>query len=167
MATSPTDQGNKNIIAWLDRLQASVRDQPGGKPIPGAFRLDARDGDSEEGSSSDAATAHKPRMTHAQKFGLVDDDLESTLHSHGGSASGDDDDEPVQSSLPDSHVPLGLIANLSLSNNSHSTKLRAKAYGKDKSFGKEEAASLLLEEENLDDDNVGVASETYFMPGES
>ncbi|KAF4582726.1 hypothetical protein EYR40_002650 [Pleurotus pulmonarius] len=57
-----------------------------------------------------------------------------------GNLDASQEDEKLQSALPDSHVPLGLIATLALSD----------------SKGK-------FEEE--DDDDVGVANETYFMPG--
>jgi hypothetical protein len=37
MATSPSDQNNKNVLAWLDRLQSSIRDA-GSQKGPQAFR---------------------------------------------------------------------------------------------------------------------------------
>lgn len=133
MATSPSDQNNRNILAWLDRLQSSVRNA-GGTGGPGAFKLDTR----------------------AKPDGANDDDSddESETHKHFGSGhadlqdpSGDDDgtvqDPDKSQSLPESHVPLGLIANLSLSNSKkHSSKRDA---------NKELDP---VGEENLDDDNV-------------
>ncbi|KAJ3485890.1 hypothetical protein NLJ89_g11859 [Agrocybe chaxingu] len=37
MATSPSDQNNRNVLAWLDRLQSSVRDAGNNKGTPYAF----------------------------------------------------------------------------------------------------------------------------------
>lgn len=162
MATSPSDHNNRNIIAWLDRLQASVR-SAGGKAGPSAFKLDARGtaGQAEEGDSDSESD---PPRTHAQNFGLVPPSDEEE-------GEGNEEElDKLQSSLPDSHVPLGLIANLSLSNNK-------------KKHGKKEAKDVVAQEENIDDDDVvsvksvifpstllmmtcqGVANETYFMPG--
>ena len=132
MATSPSDQNNRNIIAWLDRLQSSVR-SAGGKGGPQAFK-DLRDhkGASDEDSDADQ---HK---THAERYGLV-----SPVNNDGD--NGDDEDATLVddklSSLPDSHVPLGLIANLSLSNS------KAKN-------GRKEQKDGVAAEENLDDDDV-------------
>ncbi|KAF5376493.1 hypothetical protein D9615_008666 [Tricholomella constricta] len=140
MATSPSDQNNKDILAWLDRLQASVR-TAGGKGGANAFK-DLR-GTAAEDDDSDR------EESYAQRFGLAappDDDDSNTVGEEGDMAPAD-----KLSSLPDSDAPLGLIANLSLSNT--------------KSKGKKDAKDLAAAEENLDDDDVGVANETYFMPG--
>ncbi|GLB42696.1 putative fungal specific transcription factor [Lyophyllum shimeji] len=140
MATSPSDSNNKNIIAWLDRLQASVR-MAGGKGGANAFK-DLR-GSQADDNDSDAEEAH------AQRSGLVsppeDDDSNTVLEDEGSTPA------DKLSALPDSDAPLGLIANLSLSNT--------------KSKPKKDAKDLIAAEENLDDDDVGVANETYFMPG--
>ncbi|KAK7047769.1 hypothetical protein VNI00_006097 [Paramarasmius palmivorus] len=150
MATSPSDSGNRNVLAWLDRLQSSVQ-SAGGKVGSRAFK-DAR-GDHSAVDDDDSEDDH---LTHAQRFGLVpvnsDGPKEPGVNGGDGDNS-DDGDEKLQSSLPDSHVPLGLIANLSLSNN---TKARN---------AKKEGKEDLLDEADLDDDNVGVANDTYFMPG--
>lgn len=150
MATSPSDQDNKNILAWLDRLQSSVRDA-GGKAGSRAFKFDERDKEEE----SDGDSEGNGGLTHAQRFGLVAVDADEDSPEppgHGNNRDGEDDDI-VQSSLPDTHVPLGLIANLSLSNNPKATGMGKKA----------EAQDVLGED--IDDDNVGVANATYFMPG--
>jgi hypothetical protein len=79
-------------------------------------------------------------LTHAQRFGLVP--VEEIPEEDGEGAAADPDEvERARSALPDSHVPLGLIANLSLSNNP-----KVKSVKKD---GKEE-----LNDEDLNDDNV-------------
>jgi hypothetical protein len=130
MATSPSDQNKGNVLAWLDQLQSSVRDS---------------------GAQFDRNEIREAKQD--------DSDKESELH--GGSVDEDDvcnDDgiaeEKNASSLPDSHVPLGLIAKLSLSNSKKSKK-------KDKGGRNGKTIS----EEDLNDDNVGIANETYFMPG--
>ncbi|RDB22039.1 Protein priB [Hypsizygus marmoreus] len=142
MATSPSDQNNRNILAWLDRLQSSVR-TAGGKGGPSAFK-DLRGTNPADDDDSDV------EESHAQRYGLVPppDDDDATV---GGDESAGQANDKL-SSLPDSHVPLGLIANLSLSNN------KAK-------HGKKDQKDIIASEENLDDDDVGVANETYFMPG--
>lgn len=129
MATSPSDQNNSNIIAWLDRLNSSVR-TAGGHGGPKAFSLEAR-GKAEQ----------------------ADSDNEESDHRAGDNKDDPDDDGEEEESddlrgLPDTAVPLGLIANLSLSN----SKGRVKG-------------NRGLEVDDADDDNVGVANETYFMPG--
>ncbi|KAF8804042.1 hypothetical protein BYT27DRAFT_7194756 [Phlegmacium glaucopus] len=143
MATSPSDQNNKNILAWLDRLQSSVRDA-GKKAGPQAFR-DLRDfenvEDDSEGESDSRTQAQIYASAAAKDDG--DDNSDEILRT----------ETKLQSSLPEAHVPIGLIADLSLSNSKANRK-------KDKP--KEGAA---LSEEDLNDDNVGVANETYFMPG--
>jgi hypothetical protein len=131
MATSPSDQNNRNILAWLDRLQSSVR-SAGGKGGPQAFK-DLRE--FKAGSDEDSDMEH---TTHAQRYGLVPP-------ANNDGDNGDDEDATLVddklSSLPDSHVPLGLIANLSLSNS------KAKN-------GRKEQKDNIAAEENLDDDDV-------------
>ncbi|KAF9074255.1 hypothetical protein BDP27DRAFT_1317542 [Rhodocollybia butyracea] len=170
MATSPSDSTNRNVLAWLDRLQSSVRNA-GGKGGPGAFTLDSRyneNGEEEdESESEDQGRGSGRTLTHAQRFGLVpvdnigdDEDLgqENGIAGQGDDNGENGDDDAIQPGLPDSHVPLGLIANLALSNNK-----KVRASKKHKEDGKDLIEAL--DEDNLDDDNVGVANETYFMPG--
>ncbi|KIK64122.1 hypothetical protein GYMLUDRAFT_40371 [Collybiopsis luxurians FD-317 M1] len=171
MATSPSDSGNRNVLAWLDKLQSSVQNA-GGTGGPGAFTLDGRanaNGAGDEDDDSDGEGHGGRRLTHAQRFGLVpvdsvgDDGEQEQGGENGGERSnsaGAGDDDALQSTLPDSHVPLGLIANLALSNNKKTRVSR-----KQKEDGKDVVDPL--EEDDLDDDNVGVANETYFMPGPS
>lgn len=163
MATSPSDQNNRNILAWLDRLQSSVR-TAGGKGGSSAFK-DLRGLNAADDEDSDAETE-----SQAQRYGLVPPPEDDETVGDDEDTAQDDD---KLSSLPDSHVPLGLIANLSLSNN------KAKN-------GKKEQKDTGTSEDNLDDDDVvriyissymeaviadgfcqGVANETYFMPGSS
>lgn len=129
MATSPSDQNNRNILAWLDRLQSSVQ-SAGGNGGARAFR-DLRDSKALDDEDSDVE-----QRTHAKRLGLV-----PPVTNDGD--NGDDEDATLVddklSSLPDSHVPLGLIANLSLSNSKKSGRKEQKDIGV---------------EDNLDDDDV-------------
>lgn len=144
MATSPSDQNNTNVLSWLERLQTSVHDV-GKSGSPRAF-LDIRDpaGEDSDGDSEGKRTLAQGDV--GTQFKTEQTGNEEPL--------GDLDGEDSQSALPDATVPLGLIANLSLGN--------TKKAGKKKDTGKD-AAGLL--EEDLNDDNIGVANATYFMPG--
>ncbi|KAF7291885.1 hypothetical protein MIND_01213800 [Mycena indigotica] len=144
MATSPSDTTNRNIIAWLDRLQASVRS-----------------GQAMEASSSAATFAALARDTAATIDGAIrvsknsfdgseDDDLKPNTDDDDGTEEGDG------SVLPDASVPIGLLANLSLS----STKEKKSQRTQENGNPKEDA-------DDLDDDNVGVANASYFKPGPS
>ncbi|EKM51056.1 uncharacterized protein PHACADRAFT_263020 [Phanerochaete carnosa HHB-10118-sp] len=133
MATSPSDQNNKNVLAWLERLEHSVR-TAGGSGGPGAFGLSSR---SEQEST-----------TEDELDSETEEQVEPTER---GSTTGTvkvEEDEKNQS-LPSSEVPLGLIAELALSNKPRGSKGR----------------KPVKDEEETDDDNVGVANDTYFMPG--
>ena len=89
MATSPSDQNNRDIIAWLDKLQGSVQ-SAGIAAGDNAFKMDSR-----------AKAEYESEQDSDEEYDLVDD-----------SDRGID----TMSSLPDPAVPLGLIAKMSLSN---------------------------------------------------
>lgn len=89
MATSPSDQNNRDIIAWLDKLQGSVQ-SAGIAAGDNAFKLDSR-----------AKTEYGSEHDSDEEYDLVDDA---------------DRGIETMSSLPDPAVPLGLIAKMSLSN---------------------------------------------------
>ncbi|KAF5345063.1 hypothetical protein D9758_010418 [Tetrapyrgos nigripes] len=181
LATSPSDSGNKNVLAWLDRMQTSVQSQQaavqdavkgqasvqgaGGSGGPSAFTLMRQsianaenkgigiDGNkNREGEESDDEQQQSPEQSFSGSS-------PATTKASPANVAGDEDeataDDKLQT-LPDSHVPLGLLANLALSNNNKARA--AKKEGR-------EREEILAEEENLDDDNVGVANETYFLPG--
>lgn len=123
MATSPSDQDNTNVLAWLDRLQSSVQDT-GGSGGPAAFTDLRNQEDAEsDGESDDAATD----MPHQEDDGAGD-----------GSSNETDN---MQATLPDAHVPLGLLANMSIDS--------GKCKGK-----KDRGRNVNLTEEDLNDDNV-------------
>lgn len=133
MATSPSDESNTSILGWLDRLQSSVRDA-GSKGGPQAF--------------------FNPRGDKIEELSDTEDE---------GGQEGDHDDisEPASSdprlelTLPETYAPLGLIADLSLSNSKHSKKKPPKTL----------QDATVAAEEDYNNDNVGVANDTYFMPG--
>ena len=113
MATSPTDQNNQNVLAWLDRLQASVQ-AAGTSGGLNAFKMDAR-AEGHSGSDSD------------------DDGGDGGMGEGGdaterGSVGQPEDDEPLKdaedrpTALPNETVPIGLIANLALDNLSKSKR---------------------------------------------
>ena len=137
MATSPSDQNNRNVLQWLERMQESVR-TAGVSAGPKAFEF----------SSRRRFGGYGQQRHQQQEGGGGDDDSDgesdntsdptrgpgSTIH--GGNIGGGDvgvggggmrersssrdieemrgEDEKLHA-LPDSAVPLGLIANLSLS----------------------------------------------------
>ena len=110
MATSPSDQNNKNVLAWLDRLQSSIRDA-GSKSGPQAFRH-LRDFETIEDDSdgeSDGRTQAQIYATAATDD-IDDDNVDDSLNAE------------AKSSLPEAHVPIGLLADLSLSNSNANRK---------------------------------------------
>ena len=117
-------------MAWLDRLQSSIR-EAGNHKGPRAFH-ELRTIDQEDESEPDS----EGRRTQAQA-------AESTVKDNQSVAADDvaQDDDKLQSTLPESHVPLGLIADLSISNSKSS---RRKAHAKE----------AQINEEDLNDDNV-------------
>lgn len=133
MATSPSDHNNRNVLAWLDRLQSSVR-EAGQKGGPKAF-LELRNLDGVE-EESDAESESK-RTQVDLGMGGGGGDKNTTIAQGVDEASQRDEDDKLQSSLPEAHVPLGLIADLSLSN----SKANRKKEGK-------------VNEDDLNDDNV-------------
>ncbi|KIP02098.1 hypothetical protein PHLGIDRAFT_26729 [Phlebiopsis gigantea 11061_1 CR5-6] len=138
MATSPSDQNNQNVLNWLDRLEDSVR-TAGGSGGPGVFSLGSR-GDahgSADEDDEDDDTAAEERDDEPTERGSV------------GTVKVDEDE--TNQSLPDSAVPLGLIAELALTSTNKRGAKAKKAAAKD--------------EEDADDDDVGVANDGYFLPG--
>ncbi|KAF8198312.1 hypothetical protein K438DRAFT_1584084 [Mycena galopus ATCC 62051] len=156
MATSPSDATNRNILAWLDRLQASVR--------AGAGDITAANFASSASASLDVA---KKTLPKSASFNSTTPNIASNLafedspdDDEGGNEGEEEDDEDDggdrdASVLPDASVPLGLIANLSLSH-SRSRDRRGARGGE---------GATAEEEDDLDDDNVGVANAGYFEPG--
>ncbi|KAI0026395.1 hypothetical protein K488DRAFT_75377, partial [Vararia minispora EC-137] len=143
MATADADHHRQDVLAWLDRLQSSVRN-PGPRPDLQALTLDARVPDAEDDDESDAGG-----------------------QALSGSTLGDDDDAPAHPALPDAAVPIGLLAKLAISNPaggapSGGRKRRGGGEAKDGGGG---AGG---EDEGRREDGagpVGVANDMYFVPG--
>jgi hypothetical protein len=107
MATPTADQHRQEVIAWLDRLQSSVRSPPvrsSTGPIP--FQLDALAG--KGGGQSDESDEEPSLRKHAQPR----------------RASSGSEDTPVSPNTlvesdidlyPDDAVPIGLLAKLAIS----------------------------------------------------
>lgn len=134
-ATSPSDSDNMNVVDWLDRLQASLK-QPGmASPTDPDFLRNLR--------NPSAVT--------------VDDSEDDDPDAQEGPVE-EEDVEKVRNSLPDAAVPIGLLANLSLD------KDKDKGKGRGRQGGNTGAGGTNTKPED-DDDNVGVANKEYFLPG--
>ncbi|THH32747.1 hypothetical protein EUX98_g1452 [Antrodiella citrinella] len=138
MATSPSDKNNGDVLAWLDRLEASVRTagKPGGAK---AFGLGSRVHAGEADDHSDGESDRGDQQDPTEQGTVVGE------HQVGEGAGEVNDASQLQQVAPDDSVPMGLIANLSLNNPK-------------KKHAKHD------EEESEDDDDVGFANETYFQP---
>ncbi|KAG2124252.1 hypothetical protein BD769DRAFT_1776582 [Suillus cothurnatus] len=127
-ATSPSDSDNMNVVDWLDRLQASLK-QPGmASPTDLNFLRNLR--------NPSAVT--------------VDDSEDDDPDAEEGPVE-EEDVEKVRSSLPDAAVPIGLLANLSLDKDKDKGKGRGRQ-GVNTGIGGSNS-----EPEDDNDDNVGVA----------
>ena len=127
MATSPTDQNNQNVLAWLDRLQASVQ-AAGTTGGLSAFKMDARaDGPSDD-SEEDGADGAGGEPTERGSVGQPEDDEPLK----------DAEDRPT--ALPNEAVPIGLLANLALDNKSKRKK-KANAKPKDNESSDDDVVS--------------------------
>lgn len=112
MATSPSDQNNRNVLAWLDRLEASVRTagkSGGAKAFGLGSRVHAGEADDQSDGESDPGDQHDPT-----ERGTVVGEHEDP--------SGDNGSGDLQPVAPDDSVPMGLIASLSLNNSSKKKK---------------------------------------------
>ncbi|KAJ7027527.1 hypothetical protein C8F04DRAFT_965053 [Mycena alexandri] len=149
MATSPSDSTNRNILAWLDRLQASVRANSNDTPTAADFASSAAASltTAKNAPSSKSASFNSTNPNFASNPAFEESD-----ESEGGNEGEGDEDDDETGALPDASVPLGLIANLSLSNSR-----RERRNG--------DAPTREEELDELDDDNVGVANAAYFKPG--
>ncbi|KAH9942813.1 hypothetical protein B0H21DRAFT_695974 [Amylocystis lapponica] len=132
--TSPSDRTKQTVVDWLDRMQSSV--ESSNRLRTGeTFRFESR---AHAGGDSDEE-AEGVLHNDATERGSVADPL--------GAA---DDSRDAAEQLPDAAVPIGLLAKMSLYNNT--TKERKKE-------------KTLAGDGESDDGDVGVASPDYFMPG--
>ncbi|KAF7366045.1 hypothetical protein MVEN_00480700 [Mycena venus] len=153
MATSPSDATSCTLLAWLDRLQASVRAGSG----------DISAANFASSVSASLSGAKRNPNFKSPSFNSTDPHLasnhpafeESDKDETGNVGVGDEEEDGDASMLPDASAPLGLIANLSLMNSRSRERRGPRGQG----------ATWEEELDDLDDDNVGVANATYFMPG--
>jgi hypothetical protein len=140
--TSPSDTTNRNILAWLDRLQASVHASNG----------DISAANFTSSASASLSNAKKTPNSEAASFNSTHPSLisipafeESDEALPGNEGEGEGEEDGDASVLPDASVPFGLIANLSLSHSR--SRERCSAH---------DGEGLTREEEldDLDDDNV-------------
>ncbi|KAH9030570.1 fungal-specific transcription factor domain-containing protein [Lactarius deliciosus] len=141
MATPSSDHHRDTVIAWLDRLQSSVRSPPvRSGPAKNPFKVDTHAGESEESDDDQTQQQHVPPR-------------------RGSSGS---DDSPVSpntlveadiDAYADDAVPIGLLASLAISTSKDRPAVSAEKKGRDNA--------------DDDDDDVGVASRQFFMPGPS
>lgn len=100
MATPTGDQNKSNVIAWLDRLQASVS-TAGGSAGASAFVLESR---SPQSTEEDSESDNEEQNEEPTERGSITETVKA-------------EEDEKHGFLPDVEVPLGLIADLALSGN--------------------------------------------------
>lgn len=140
MATSPSDATNRNILAWLDRLQASVRAGSPGDATAANFASSASASLADAKTPTFNSTSFSSTNPNFASNPAFEESDEDEVGNEGEGEEEDNGDGESSTALPDASVPLGLIANLSLSN---SYKRRTG-----------EAPTREDELDELDDDNV-------------
>jgi hypothetical protein len=142
-ATASNDKHRQNVIAWLDRLQSSVRSPPAHSgPATNPFQLDTRvgKGGGQSDESDEEHALQRPVQGRPASSGSGDTPLSpNTLV--------ESDVDPY----PDDAVPIGLLASLAISTSRDATGVAADKTRK--------------ENATADDDDVGVANKMFFMPG--
>ncbi|KAL6303631.1 hypothetical protein BKA93DRAFT_853541 [Sparassis latifolia] len=138
LATNPSDRNKESVIDWLDRLESSVQHSGKSKGLE-AFTESRAGNDTGDDSEDEAEDGGGPPTVRGSVlgYGTIDD---STKEAH----------DQMQA-LPDVAVPIGLLANLAISNSP-----------KDK---KQKNSNQATEAEDPEDDDVGFANRRYFMPG--
>ncbi|KAH9995295.1 fungal-specific transcription factor domain-containing protein [Russula vinacea] len=143
-ATSSNDKHRQNVIAWLDRLQSSVRSAParsGSAANP--FQLDTRagKGGGQSDESDEEHASQRPVQARPASSGSGDTPLSpNTLV--------ESDVDPY----PDDAVPIGLLASLAISTSRDASGVAAEK------TRKENATRTMTMW-------CGVANKTFFMPG--
>ena len=187
MASSPSDaQGSRNVIQWLERLQQSAQNQPGagaGGRAARALERHARrkqagmDGDDLSDSEGDADDQQENDPADGIDASLLVPP--SGRETEGAAAAAISETLRANDSLPDDAVPIGLLANLSISNHagrardrkersrtrSEHSNGRGGGGGGGGAGGSARGSAKDFESENDDDTNVGVANGAYFLPG--
>ena len=170
MASSPSDtHGSRNVIQWLERLQQSAANQPGAgmgakaaRTLEKRERRRGREGNGEESESEEEEMGREPDVS-------VDVGADPT-HLAPPSVKPDPEAGTVSEtlrqsdSLPDYAVPIGLLANLSITNRRERSRARSAASGRSGRSAQHEGDANESGEDG-DDNNVGVANEMYFLSG--
>jgi len=121
-ATSSSDQHRQNVIAWLDRLQSSVRSPVRAPSATNPFQLDAR-----------AAKPVVSLMSWTKIRHLTGTRSHAVLASPGSEDAPVSPNTLVESDIdpyPDDAVPLGLLASLAISS-SRDTTSHQRGHGQD------------------------------------
>jgi hypothetical protein len=116
-STSPSDQNNESVVDWLDKLTASFNSDiksAGGTMASKSFTFTSNLKETAPDSDSDGDAVTTVLGGDAQD----DPDSDNEGSDDSGVASS------AAEALPDISVPIGLIANLSLSNGKTSKKDR-------------------------------------------
>lgn len=158
------------MLAWLERLKSNQSTTQGGGGTgsflsPGSARLRSPPSDvsSEPGPGSDLSDI--PSGSGRGSLDSEEDSLgaaaaaAASVAADGGISNGASGPMTDKNLIPDPTVPVGLFANLSLSATRRGARARAAAAAAQQHQG------LLGPEGANEDDDVGVANETYFMPG--
>ena len=196
MASSPSDvQGSRNVIQWLERLQQSANTQPGAGSGPKVARELERQSNRRAGGGDGGADESESEVEGedigaggaggVDVLALADRVAEGDTEFLGLGRGVEGSETPVvktevvsetlkqNDSLLDDSVPIGLLANLSISNrragrsghHHHHQQDRSRTGSAHSPGGSAKGSAKDLESDGDDDNNVGVANETYFMPG--
>jgi len=114
-STSPSDQNNESVVDWLDKLTASFNSDvksAGGTLASKSFTFTSlpRDTNSDTDSEGDGVPT------------VLGEDAQDDLSSGDEGSNDPSTANKAAEALPDVTVPIGLIANLSLSNGKTLTK---------------------------------------------
>ncbi|KAL5501248.1 hypothetical protein ACEPAH_9635 [Sanghuangporus vaninii] len=180
MASSPSDaQGSRNVIQWLERLQQSAQNQPGAGAGPRTARaLERHARRKQAGMDGEDLSDSEDELDdqHEQPDPADGVDASSLAPASGeqeANAAAVSETLRQNDSLPDDAVPIGLLANLSISNHAGRARERKErsrtrseySNGRGGAGGSTIGSAKDLESDADDDTNVGVANETYFLPG--
>ncbi|KAI0308911.1 hypothetical protein OF83DRAFT_1180235 [Amylostereum chailletii] len=135
MATSSSDNHRQNVVAWLDRLQTSVRHPARGRADLQAFHLAsavgaggrAREREEEEEEAGEAeaeGVRMRGGMRERENENEDEEEEDADADAEGGpmsagtlvdpDADDPEDERAYSAALPDAAVPLGLLADLAI-----------------------------------------------------
>ncbi|KAI5120043.1 hypothetical protein M0805_000293 [Coniferiporia weirii] len=183
MASSPSDvHGSRNVIQWLERLQQSAQNQPGVGTAPSTARALERQerrrrraaAGAQEGGEDSESEVEVAVQEESVEGGAMDDGPTAATAGASVRTKPDPDSAGAQAvsetlrpsdSLPDDAVPIGLLANLSITNHAGRAQDRSRTRSGQSKEGSARGSVHEFESEADDENNVGVANETYFLSG--